>query len=396
VQGAPTNKKALIVGGGIAGLVLAMFLERAGVDPVVYEGRPEPDDEAGAFLNLAPNGLAVLDALGIREEIEALGTPTTSIAFHNHRGKKLGENPERTVLLKRGLLNRSLREAAVRLGISIEFGKRLTGVEVTPRRTAVACFEDGTEAEGDLLVGCDGINSRTRRSVFPGAPEPRYTGVLDCGAFTRTPSVPPSDGVMRMTFGLKGFFGYQTVPSGEIYWFENFRQTAEPDRDELRAIPGAEFKQKLLEVHEDDHAPIAEIIRSTGGSIDRWPLYEMPPVPKWHEGPVCLVGDAAHATTPHVGQGASMAIEDAIVLAKCLRDVPNTEEAFAAYERIRKERVEKVVEFARRTGNHKSPSGAFGRRVRDLVLPFFLKMGVKATEPVYSHRVDWDEKVAIG
>jgi 2-polyprenyl-6-methoxyphenol hydroxylase-like FAD-dependent oxidoreductase len=393
MQGGPT-KKALIVGGGIAGPVLAMFLERAGIEPVVYEGRPELNDEAGAFLNLAPNGLAVLEALGVREEIEAAGTPTTAIAFYNHRGKKLGENPERTILLKRGVLNRGLREAAVRRGVPVEFGKRLTGVEVTPLRTAVARFEDGTEAEGDFLVGCDGVNSRTRRSVFPDAPKPRYTGVLDCGAFTRAPGVPPSDGVMRMTFGLKGFFGYQAVPSGEVYWFENFHQAAEPDRDELRAIPGAEYKRKLLDMHKDDHTPIAEIIRSTEGLIDRWPLYEMPPVPKWHEGSVCLVGDAAHATTPHVGQGASMAMEDAIVLAKCLRDVPDTEEAFAAYERIRKERVEKVVEMARRMGNQKSPSGAFGRMVRDLVFPFFLKMGVKATEPVYACRVDWDERVA--
>lgn len=387
-------KKALIIGGGIAGPVFAMFLRQAGIEPVVYEGRSGPNDEAGAFLNLAPNGLAVLDALGVREEIEAAGTPTTAIAFYNHRGKKLGENPERTVLLKRGALGRGLREAAVRRGVPVEFGKRLTGVEVTHRCAAVARFEDGTEAEGDLLVGCDGIHSRTRRSVFPDAPEPRYTGVLDCGAFARAPGVPPSDGVMRMTFGLKGFFGYQVAPSGEVYWFQNFRRAAEPGRDELRAIPSAEYRRSLLEMHREDHAPIAEIIGSTEGPIERWPLHEMPPIPKWHEGPVCLVGDAAHATTPHVGQGASMAMEDAIVLAKCLRDVSDTEEAFAAYERMRKERVEKVVEIARRMGNQKSPSGAFGRMVRDLVLPFFLKMGVKATEPVYAYRVDWNEKAA--
>ncbi len=86
----PTNKKALIIGGGIAGPVTAMALQRAGIEPVVYEGRSEPNDGSGAFLNLAPNGLAVLDALGIREEVEGAGTPTTAIAFYNHCGKKLG------------------------------------------------------------------------------------------------------------------------------------------------------------------------------------------------------------------------------------------------------------------------------------------------------------------
>ena len=199
---------------------------------------------------------------------------------------------------------------------------------------------------------------------------------------------------MRMTFGKEAFFGYQVAPSGEIYWFQNYHRAAEPDRAALRAISDAAYKQKLLEMHRDDHASIAEIIRSTEGPIDRWPLHEMPPIPRWHDGPVCLVGDAAHATTPHVGQGASMAMEDAIVLAKCLRDIPDTEAAFAAYERTRKERVEKVVAIARRMGNHKSPSGAVGRAIRDLMLPFFLKMGVKAVEPVYAHRVDWNERVA--
>lgn len=390
------ERKALIVGGGIAGPVLAMFLRRIGMETVVYEGRPAPDDGAGAFLNLAPNGLAVLDALGIGDEIRACGTPTTSIAFLNHRGKKLGENPEKTLLLKRGQLNRALREAAIRRGLSIEFGRRLEDIEVSMERTAVARFEDGSEVEGDLLIGCDGIRSRTRRLVFPDAPGPRYTGAVDCGAFVHGSGidVPPPDGVMRMTFGKEGFFGYQVVPSGEIFWFQNFHQAAEPDREELDAIPDERWRAKLLGMHGEDHHPIPEIIRSTGGRIDRWPLYEMPPIPKWHDGPVCLIGDAAHATTPHVGQGASLAMEDAILLAKRLRDVPDTVQAFAAYERIRRERVEKVVGFARRTGNRKSPSGPFGRAVRDLVLPFFLKMGVKAIEPVYSYRVHWDEKVA--
>jgi len=106
---------------------------------------------------------------------------------------------------------------------------------------------------------------------------------------------------MRRTFGKEAFFGYQVTPSSEIYWFQNFLRAGEPDRDELRAIPSEEYKQRLLEMHREDQAPIAGIIGSTQGLIDRWPLYEMPPVPRWHEGPVRLLGDAAHATTPHVG-----------------------------------------------------------------------------------------------
>jgi len=386
------SKRALIIGCGIAGPVLAMFLKRAGLLPEIFEGRSAPSDEAGAFLNLAPNGAAILRTLGIDEDVLGYGTPTTKILFQNHRAKRLGLNPEQTTLIKRGLLNRGLREAAVNAGVPLHFGKRLVDIEQRNGKVK-AVFEDGTSAEGDLIVGCDGIHSRTRRVAVPEAPDPSYTGIIDCGAFTRTSAAGAADGIMRMTFGLKGFFGYQVVPSGEVYWFENYPEDHEPDRDALDAIPQQQWRDRLLAMHGDDHHPVAEIIRSTEGPIGRWPIYDMQSIPRWQQGLICLIGDAAHATSPHVGQGASMAMEDAIVLAKCLRDVPDTRAAFATFENLRRERVERVVKEARRTGNQKAPSGAIGRAIRDLVLPFFLKMGVKATEPVYSYRVDWTERV---
>jgi 2-polyprenyl-6-methoxyphenol hydroxylase-like FAD-dependent oxidoreductase len=390
-----TERRALIIGCGIAGPVLAMFLQRVGITPVIYEGRPEPRDEAGFFLNLAPNGLNVLDTLGIKDEIREAGTPTTSIVFQNHRGKKLTENSEATTLLKRRLLTKTLREAAIERGITVEFGKRLTDVEIT-RGAVTALFADGSEGHGDLLVGCDGIHSRTRWSVMPDAPTPNYAGVIDSGGFTHSASVPPSDGVFRMTFGMEGFFGYQVVPSGEIYWFENFHQPTEPDRGELDAIPIDEWRAKLLDIHRADHEPIREIIRSTEDGIGKWPNYEVPTLPTWHEGPVCLIGDAAHAMLPSSGQGASMAMEDAIMLAKCLRDIPDVENAFGTFERLRKDRVEKEAKDARRNSNRKAPSNVITRKIRDLVLPFFLRMGVKSAEQTYSYEVDWGERVTMG
>jgi 2-polyprenyl-6-methoxyphenol hydroxylase-like FAD-dependent oxidoreductase len=387
------GRKALIIGCGISGPVLAMFLRRAGIEPVIYEGRPEPDDGAGYFLNLAPNGVAVLDTLGIKDEVLGHGTPTTSIVLQNHRGKRLGELPETTILIKRGLLTGALREAALRRGVPVEFGKRLADLEVTREGKVVAHFEDGSEAEGDLLVGGDGIHSRTRRVVMPGAPEPRYAGLIDSGGFTSVPAVPPSGGVMRMTFGKKGFFGYQVVPSGEVYWFENYGEPGEPDRTELQAVPDERWRERLLEIHDDDHEPVAEIIRSTR-EIGRWPSYDMPSLPTWHEGPVCLIGDAAHAALPSAGQGASMAMEDAVVLARCLRDLGGVEEAFTAFERLRKDRVEQVVEVARKTSGRKAPTNALTRAIRDLVLPFFIRMGVESARKAYSYRVTWDERVA--
>lgn len=387
------DRKALIIGCGVAGPVLALYLQRIGITPVVYEGRPEPRDDAGFFLNLAENGMDILETLGIREEVLEDGHESNRLVFQNHKQKQLGENPSETVLIKRGLLTKGLREAASKQGIAVEFGKRLTDVQIPHEDMAIAYFDDGTEAHGDFLIGCDGIHSQTRRSILPNAPDPEYTGIIDSGAFTRNDSIPPSDGVMRMTFGVNGFFGYQKVPTGEIYWFENHERKKAPDRAELDAISPEEWKAKLLRLHEDDHDEVTEIIHSTDGEIGKWPVYDLPSLPTWHRGTVCLIGDAAHATSPHVGQGASLAMEDAIVLAKCLRDVKGVPNAFETFESLRRDRVEEIIEMSRETGNQKAPSNLVTRKVRDLVLPFFLKRGVESFEEIYSYRVDWNESV---
>ena len=387
-------RTALVIGGGIAGPVLAMFLERAGITPVICEGRPGPADDTGAFLNLAPNGLAVLETLGLAEQIAARGTPTTSIEFLNHRGKRLGRFPETTILIRRGALNRALREAAVARGIRFEYGRRLVEIHRPDAGGVIARFEDGTEARGDLLVGCDGINSATRRAIMPGARGPEYTGVIDSGGFASAPPGSKADGVMRMIFGLRGFFGYQVVPSGEAFWFENFHQASEPERSALDAISDLEWRQRLLELHADDAAPVTDIIRSAVDPAGRWPIYDLPTLPAWHRGPVCLIADAAHATSPHAGQGASLALEDAIVLAKCLRDIPGLEHAFTAFESHRRPRVEKLVREARRQGRRKTAANPLSRRVRDLVLPFFLELGLRSLRDVYQYRVDWRDRAA--
>lgn len=233
----PGPRRALLIGCGIAGPVLALFLQRIGVEAVIHEASEDPRDDVGAFLNLAPNGLAVLETLGIRENVEKYGSPTTSTAFLNHRGKQLGENPAETLLLKRGLLNKALREAALERGITIEFGKFFESVTESPDGGGVVVrFRDGSTAEGDFLVGCDGIHSKTRYSVLPDAPKPAYTGVIGTAGYTHSAHGAPEDGTMRMSFCLDGFFGHQTTPGGEIYWFENYHQAHEPGRGEVEAV----------------------------------------------------------------------------------------------------------------------------------------------------------------
>jgi 2-polyprenyl-6-methoxyphenol hydroxylase-like FAD-dependent oxidoreductase len=319
-------------------------------------------------------------------------------------GKRLGEMPNGaqedqaavSVIIKRGAVHRILREAALSQGIPITFGKQLQDITVTEMGQVIATFADGSTASGDFLVGSDGIQSRTRQIVDPSAPAPAYTGLIGCGGFARLANMRPTPNTQHFIFGKRAFFGYLVKPDGEIYWFNNMAYPGVPRRSELAAIPHTAWQQQLLEVHRGDQPFIQDIIRATKGPIGMYPIYDVPSVPRWHRGPIVLLGDAAHATSPSAGQGASMALEDAIVLAKCVRDIPQLEEAFVAYERLRRARAEKVVQLSRSSGNNKAAPNAIARFLRDLIMPLILKRmaNSQALAWLYTYRVDWNDAVA--
>ncbi len=395
-----TKKTAIIIGGGIGGAVAAMFLKRAGIDAQIYEARPAPDDDQGYFLNVASNGLNVLHTLGLEAQVTAEGFPIPRMIMWNGSGKRLGEvrngaapgQGAVSVVIKRGALHRILREAALRQGVPITWGKTLIEIDVTANNAVIARFADGTTARGDFLVGSDGVHSRTRQIIAPNAPKPSYTGLISCGGYAHKTTLAPTPDTQHFIFGKRAFFGYFVKPSGEIYWFNNMAYPGTPRRSELEAIPSAEWQQRLLDVHRGDPAFIHEIIRASDGAIGAYPVYDVPSTPTWHAGPVVLLGDAAHAMSPSAGQGSSLAMEDAIVLAKCVRDVPVLEDAFAAYEQLRRERAERAVKFSRARGNNKAASNPLARWFRDLLLPFFLKVGTNpaALDWVYTYSVDWE------
>jgi 2-polyprenyl-6-methoxyphenol hydroxylase-like FAD-dependent oxidoreductase len=135
---------------------------------------------------------------------------------------------------------------------------------------------------------------------------------------------------MHFIFGKRAFFGYHNSSSGEISWFVTFPQTQEPGRSEVTEIGSDEWRQRMVDVLREEQSFIREIIEATE-HITGYPIYDIATQPLWHEGCVVLVGDAIHAVSPTAGQGASLAMEDAIVLAQCLRDIPELEQAFATY-----------------------------------------------------------------
>jgi FAD-dependent urate hydroxylase len=391
-------KRALIIGGGVAGPVAAMALRQAGIDSVVYEAYAGGADGAGGFLTFASNGMDALYAIDAHHLVLAEGFPTPRMTIQNGTGKHLGEKlPDGTVsqTLKRADLYRTLRDEAVRRGSLIEYGKRLVDAETTPDGSVTARFEDGTEAVGDLLIGADGIHSRTRRIIDPSAPGARYIPVLNIGGYARDVRVLAEPGTFRMVFGKRAFFGYAVHSSGEIWWFANPPRADEPTRAELAAIGTEQWREMLTDLFAGDATPAVEIIRSTPGELAGWATYDLPSVPTWHKGSLVIIGDAAHATAPSSGQGASMAIEDAVVLARCLRDLPDIGQAFAAFERLRRTRVERIVAHGARTSNSKA-AGPVARVLRDMMMPLILKRVASGESLAWMHdyHIAWDEKVA--
>jgi 2-polyprenyl-6-methoxyphenol hydroxylase-like FAD-dependent oxidoreductase len=393
------DRTALIIGCGIAGPVTAMLLRRIGIQAVVYEAQTAPDDYAGSFLNLASNGIEVLTTLGLDGLIAAEGFPCPTMVMWNGAGRRLGEvrngalpgQGPVSVIIKRGALHRIVREAAIREGVPIHFGRRLVEIRERPGGAVEASFADGATATGDFLVGCDGINSRTRQLIDPQAPQPRYTGLVSCGGFAHSAEIAPTPNTQHFVFGKRAFFGYLVKPSGEIFWFNNHARPGAPRRSELERIPQAERRRELMELHKDDQPFINAIIGATSGEIGMYPISDLPAIPRWRKGGVVLLGDAAHATSPSAGQGASLALEDALALARCVRDIPALDEAFLAYEQLRKARAERIVRFSRRQGGGKAASNPLSRWLRDLMLPFALKhlASSQSLDWLYGYKLAW-------
>lgn len=332
----------------------------------------------------------------------AAGFPTPYNVLSSGTGRGLGKLPLGGTLpdgivshtIRRAHLHRVLHEEATRRGIPVEYGKRLVNADTTTAGV-VARFEDGSQATGDLLIGCDGIHSATRRIMDPAAPAPRYLGLINFGGYTRDLAVPDPPGVWHMVFGKRAFFGYVVDPPGGIVWFANVPH-AEVGRAERAVTTVEEWKRQLLDVFAEDSSPATRIVAAGDLELVADNTYDLPSVPTWHRGPMIIVGDAAHAPAPTSGQGASMAIEDAVILARCLRDLPQIPEAFAAYKRLRRERVERIVAHGARGSSDKTP-GPVARVLRDLMLPVVFKFLVteKSLAWLYNHHVDWEAPVEV-
>jgi 2-polyprenyl-6-methoxyphenol hydroxylase-like FAD-dependent oxidoreductase len=383
-------RNALVIGGGIAGPVTAMALRKAGIEATVYEAYGSTADGVGGALSIAPNGLNALAVLDASDIVARIGDPMRAMVIQSWTGKRLAEFgtppglPEMQ-LVWRADLYRALYDEAARRGIRTEHGKRL--VDATEDADGVtARFADGTQARGDILVGADGIRSTVRTLIDPAAPRPRYAGLLGFGARLDRSGLASTDSKMHMVFGKRAFFGYQVLDDGTGGWFANL-----PSRSPT--LTADDWIPVLRKAFADDRTPAVTLIDRTDPAdlLVTGPLEDIPTVPTWYRGRMVLVGDSAHATSPSSGQGASLAIESSVHLARCLRDLPYGE-AFAAYERLRRERVERIIRMAARTNSDKA-AGPVARVLRDALMPVLMKLFANSERWSwqFDYRIDWDE-----
>ncbi|WP_326622217.1 FAD-dependent oxidoreductase [Streptomyces decoyicus] len=337
--------RILVIGGGIAGAATALALHKAGFDVAVHEAHPDTAGDIGAFLTLASNGMRALAQLDASDAVTALGFPLRSMRVLDDQGGEvahvpLGEADDallRYRCLRRGELSAALQAEVVRRGIGLSHGARLVSVE-NGADEVTARFADGSVATGDLLIGADGLNSIIRRSIAPGA-EPVYAGQSVFYGYTRSAPAAEETGHITMVRGSTAAFGCAVSPDGEAYWFARVGGQAVPAEELAHPVP-SRWREQLVELLRHDPTPAAGIVAASTDGIMATNATEIPLGTPWRSGRTLIVGDAAHAASPATGQGASMALEDAVILAKSLRDTPDADSALSLYEACRRPRVE--------------------------------------------------------
>ena len=388
-------RKALIIGAGIAGPVTAMFMKRAGIDAAVYEAWPYSTGIGGG-LQIAPNGMHVLAELGLADELVKRGSVAESFDFCSQAGERLGSinrhMKERfgqpALNLSRATLNESLIDKAWCSNVELHFEKRLAAIEDRADRPLAAHFADGSSAEGDFLIGADGVHSAVRRHVIPDGPRPFDTGLIGFGGFVPCAALAghPVGQRVETTFGQSGFFGYgvcSSDPDDGVMWWST-QPSNGVNAACYRAMTQDGLRQHLRRFHAGWHDPIPAIIDAADDIVVTDTL-DVETLPTWSRKRTLLIGDAAHATSPHAGQGASLALEDAMRLGQLMLDDQELSLTFQHFERDRRPRAEKIVAIARRNGNSKRAFGPTGAWIRDHMLKLLLPVTSKAMDFMYAY-----------
>ncbi|MHA6622805.1 FAD-dependent oxidoreductase [Pseudonocardia sp. DLS-67] len=334
-----------VVGAGIAGSAAALALHGAGAHVVVHEAHPDTFTDAGAFLTLAENGVRALQAIGAGEAVRRASAPLRTMQVSDGAGAEIASRPLGEPggpgfrYLTRARLCTVLQDEVRRRGIPLRHGERLTATE-RAGDGVVAVFADGSRAGGDLLVGADGLRSAVRTQLDPGAAPPRYVGSQIF--YGSTPGAPPGEPIdrihfVRSTSAGSVAFGFIATEREGTWWFARVIGP-ELTPDEVSAGTTDGWSALLTDVLRAEPGPRSIVAAAERVLVTN--AYDLADVRVWHRDRALIVGDAAHAASPATGQGASMALEDAVALAEEVRGTEGIDAALARYEERRRPPVE--------------------------------------------------------
>lgn len=351
-----------IIGGGIAGLTTALALKKKGIGCTIIEAAPgfKP---VGAGIVLAVNAMRAYRQLGIYDELLAAGNRVEQISIYDNRGRTInrtftpGVEGLTNLAIHRAELHRVLLE---QLGDTpILTGRRSRDIEETGSGYRVH-FAEGFTVDAPHLIVAEGIHSPIRRKMVP-ASRIRYSGYTCWRGVADNTLLNIHES--SETWGPKGRFGMVPIGENKVYWFAC--KNAPPNDPRMKVLGTAD----LLQLFGDYHPPIADILRTTPESQVIWSdISDLEPMDRYAFGNLLFIGDAAHATTPNMGQGACQAIEDAMVLAQCLEETPVVAEAFRAFEQKRLKRTHFIVKQSWQLGKLAQMENPLLSRLRNLAI----------------------------
>ena len=348
-SGSSGKLHALVAGAGIGGLVAALALLKRGIDCDVYEQAPELR-EVGAGLWLSANGTRVLFDMGLEEPLRDASIECTERVIRHwksgntwwlYKQEGEGRSPNTPYVLLRAHLHRILMEAVEREKPgAIHLASRCTGYSAHGNRVRLD-MENGS-AEGDLLIGADGLNSKIRETMM-GAMPGRFTNALAWRGLVPMERLKPHQRGPRVSTWV-GPTAHVTVYPVRWRGSELLTFSGQVERSDWTLESWSEkgSTEECLNDFAGWHPDVVEMIANVE-TLHKWGLFVRDPLPRWSTGRVTLLGDACHSMVPYLGQGVNMAIEDACVLARCLGEYA-PEEALRHYEGARRERTSKVAQ----------------------------------------------------
>lgn len=341
--------EAIIVGGGIGGLCTALALQQAGIKATVYEAASELKP-VGAGVGLAANAIQGLQRLGISDEVIARGKQLEALVISDQHRNVISNFDTRPLSKRYGVNNFVIHRADLHEVLynhlqpnSLKLNKRCAGIKQVGKKVEVS-FTDGTNASADLLIAADGINSVIRQQLLPQS-KPRYAGYTCWRGVVENPGVKINTSISAEMWAPQGRVGMAPLQNNTIYWYACINAAA--NDPQMRSKTPQQLAAHFADVYE----PVATVLAATKPEQIIWnDITDLKPLKHFAFDNIVLLGDAAHATTPNMGQGACQAIEDAIVLGQCLLQQSTITAALAQYEKRRLARTAKVIRMSRLLG----------------------------------------------